>query len=137
LAGTVINLTLSYILAYRIGPSAFSIGLLVAFFIQIALFTFGLKKKVPEFDLKQAALITGKLLACTAAMVVLVVFCNLYLQQAGWMMYYSDRMQYLLRTLIGIGIGGISYISLTIIFKCADFSVLTRVVSRILKKEVK
>lgn len=137
LAGTVINLTISYILAYRIGPSAFSIGLLVAFFIQIALFTFGLKRKVPEFDLKQAALISGKLLVCTAAMAVLVMIGNYYLQQASWMLSYSDRMQYLLRTMIGIGIGGVSYIGLTVIFKCADFSVLSRVVNRILKKDVK
>ncbi len=137
LAGTVINLTISYILAYRIGPAAFSIGLLVAFFIQIALFTFGLKRKVPEFDLKQAAFISGKLLACTAAMAVLVLIGNYYLQQAPWILSYSDRMQYLLRTLIGIGIGGVSYIGLTVVFKCADFSVLTRVVYRILKKDVK
>lgn len=137
LAGTAINLTLSYILAYRIGPSAFSIGLLVAFFIQIALFTFGLKRKVAEFDLKQAILISGKLLGCTLGMMVLVMLGNYYLQRAAWMLHYSDRMQYLLRTLIGIGIGGVSYIGLTVIFKCADFSVLTRVMNRILKKDIK
>lgn len=137
LAGTVINLVISYILAYRIGPTAFSIGLLVAFFIQIALFTFGLKRKVAEFDLKQASLISAKLIGCTVAMVLLVVAGNYYLQQAAWMMDYSDRMKYLLRTLAGIGIGGVSYIGLTVIFKCADFSVLTRVVARILKKDKK
>ncbi|MBL7996510.1 murein biosynthesis integral membrane protein MurJ [bacterium] len=137
LAGTVINLAISYVLAYKIGPSAFSIGLLVAFIIQIGLFTFGLKRKVAEFDLKHAATVSSKLFGCTAAMVILVILCNYYLQHAAWMQPYSGRMQYLLRTLSGIGIGGVSYIGLTVVFKCADFSVLTRVVERIFKKDTK
>ncbi len=134
LAGTVINLTISYILAYEIGPQAFSIGLLVAFLIQISLFVIGLKRKVSEFDLKQAITMASKLIGCTAFMYLLVWAFNVYLQQAGWMMHYSERMQYLLRTVIGIGVGGVSYIGLTVIFKCADFSVLSRVMGRILKK---
>ena len=135
LAGTVVNLTISYILAYRIGPSAFSIGLLIAFLIQIALFTIGLKRRVSEFDLKHAVTISIKLIGCTIGMIILVMAGNFYLEQSAWMVHYSERMRYLLRTLIGIGIGGISYIGLTIIFKCADFSVLSRVLERIIKKK--
>jgi peptidoglycan biosynthesis protein MviN/MurJ (putative lipid II flippase) len=134
LAGTAVNLAISYIFAYEIGPQAFSIGLLVAFLIQIALFVIGLKRKTAEFDLKQSGLIASKLMGCTTVMALLVLGVNNYLQQASWMVHYSERMQYLIRTLTGIGVGGVSYIGLTVVFKCADFSVLSRVVNRILKK---
>jgi putative peptidoglycan lipid II flippase len=135
LLGTIINLTISYVFAYQIGPAAFSIGLLVAFTIQIILFVFGLKSRVPEFDLKSAWINSSKLAGCTLAMAVIVFVCNYLLKTNTWMMGHSDRIQYLLRTLIGMGIGAAVYFGLTLIFKCADFSVLNRVMGRILKKE--
>jgi putative peptidoglycan lipid II flippase len=132
--GTIINLTISYVLAFRIGPSAFSIGLLVAFSIQIILFVIGLKSRVTEFDLKSAIANASKLLGCTLAMAFVVWTCNYFLRHNAWMTGHSERIQYLMRTLIGMGLGAGVYFLLTVIFKCADFSVLNRVMGRILKR---
>ncbi len=134
LFGTIVNLTISYVFAFQIGPSAFSIGLLVAFFIQICLFVFGLKSRIAEFDLKSAGVNSSKLLGCALAMAGVVLMCNYFLQHNSWMLTHTDRIQYLLRTVIGIGIGAAIYFSLTVVFKCADFSVLNRVMGRIFKK---
>lgn len=135
LAGTVINLGLSYFLAGTMGPASFSLGILVAFAIQIALFTFGLKHRVHEFDLSEVLRTTGKLAACTAAMGLLVWIVNAYLVRNDVLAAWSVRMQYLLRTAAGIGLGAASYLILTAIFRCADYSVVRRVLGRIIHRE--
>jgi putative peptidoglycan lipid II flippase len=134
LIGTVINLTISYMLAFRIGPSAFSLGILVAFAIQIGFFTVGLKKRVVQFDIRQVWHTSYKLVACAAIMMALVLTLNRWLADGPWLASYSLRMQYLMRTVLGIGLGAVSYVGLTVLFRCADFSVLNRVTGRLFKK---
>ena len=137
LIGTIINLGLSYYLAFKIGPSAFSIGILAAFSIQIVLFLTGLKQKVAEFDLRVALIILAKISFCAVIMGIAVFSVNAYLTQAAFMQDLSGRMQYLLRTSIGIASGILVYIPLTVVFKCADFTVFSRVLARILNRPQK
>jgi len=132
--GTAINLVLSYVLAQTIGPAAFSLGLLVAFAIQVVLFIFGLKKKIPEFDLQHALSASYKLIGCAVAMGLVVAVLNQYLNQAEFLIHRTDRIQFLIRTAAGMGVGSMVYIGLTILFKCADFTVFQRVMGRITKK---
>ncbi len=135
LIGTVVNLSISYFFAASMGATSFSLGLFVGFFLQIILFTFGLKRRVPEFDLNSGLLGAAKLTACAMAMSVVVFFANDFLLSAPWMLTRSDRLQYLIRLLSGMGLGVGVYFSLTYIFKCADFSVFDRVLGRILKRK--
>jgi putative peptidoglycan lipid II flippase len=135
LVGTLVNFTISYILAYLIGPSAFSLGILCGFSLQIVLFVAGLKRKVPEFDLKPALISMFKLSVCALIMAIAVWLLNEYLKTSLYLGSYSDRMQYLVRTVAGICTGAILYIAMTYVFRCADFSVLQRVTNRILRKK--
>lgn len=137
LAGTVVNLFISVLLAPRLGPSAFSLGLLIAFSIQIVLFVFGLKRKVAEFDIRMALITAGKLLGCSLGMGVVVWASVTWMDDRPWILARTIRMQYLIKTLIGMGIGASVYFVLTIVFKCADFSVLGRVVDRVLGRNKK
>lgn len=135
LIGTVVNLALSFALAEEFGASAFSLGLLAAFLIQITLFVFGLKKRVPEFDLRTASTTTLKLGLCAAIMGLAVLLFLYGMEEWQWMSGRSPRMIYLVRVVAGMGIGSAVYFACTILFKCADLSVLHRVWGRILRKK--
>lgn len=133
--GTIINLGISYSLAQSMGPSAFSLGLLAAFLIQIVLFTFGLKRRVPEVDIQSATLTAGKLLACALAQGAVVWILVQWLPTLSFINQRAQRMQDLMVVGTSIVAGMIVYFTLTAVFKCADFSVLQRVLNRIMKKE--
>ncbi|GEM_PF-1928374 len=135
LIGTVVNFSISYFLAFEIGPAAFSLGLLTAFSLQVILFVFGMKRKVPEFDLRQALISASRLTLCALIMGAAVWLINRWLSNADFVHVYSERIQYLLRTVAGIVLGGALYITLTYVFRCADFSVIRRVAGRLLNKK--
>ncbi|NUM80660.1 murein biosynthesis integral membrane protein MurJ [bacterium] len=134
LIGTAVNLSISYIFSQTMGPTAFSLGLLIAFSIQIILFVVGLKRKVPEFELRKPLMDAAKLLACSLLMAIAVMMVNYVLTNTEWMLSKSLRAQYLTRAGVGITIGVVVYLGLTVVFKCADFSVINRVLNRILKR---
>jgi putative peptidoglycan lipid II flippase len=134
LIGTAFNLALCYVLAARFGATAFSIGLLAAFLIQITLFVVGLKRKVPEFDIRAAAVNSIKLGLCALAMGAVVIGFLAAWDRFGWMAESSYRLIALARVGGGIMIGAIFYFALTMIFKCADFSVVERVWARVIKR---
>lgn len=134
LIGTVLNLALCYVLATQFGATAFSIGLLAAFLIQIMLFVLGLKRKVPEFDLRTAAINSTKLGLCTLAMGAAVAGFLAIWDRFDWMAGSSYRWIALSRVVSGMAIGTILYFALTMMFKCADFSVIERVWARVMNK---
>lgn len=134
LAGTMVNLAISYFLAPALGPSAFSLGLLVAFAMQAAMFTFGLKMKVKEYNLRSVLMIFLKLAVCALLMGAAVYGLKQWMSQSEWFVGYSQRMKYLINVAGGITAGFGLYIALTVLFRCADFSVLKRVRERIMKK---
>lgn len=133
-AGTVINLGISYGLADRLGPSSFSLGILVAFVIQIVLFTAGLKRRVPEFDLSQVLQTSARLSLCAAVMGLVVWGLNVMFDRSDLLASAGPRMVYLIRTFSGMAVGAVCYVGLTVIFKCADFAVLHRVMGRFAKR---
>ncbi len=134
LAGTAMNLAISYFLSPSMGPSAFSLGLLVAFFMQAAMFTFGLKMKVKEYDLRSVLVVLLKLSLCAVLMGAAVHGLKQWMSQTEWFADYSQRMKHLIIVTGGITAGFGLYIALTVLFRCADFSALRRVRERIIKK---
>jgi putative peptidoglycan lipid II flippase len=133
LAGTVINLLISYFLSPVMGAAAFSLGLLCAFSLQMAMFTIGLKMKVKEYNLKSVMIVSLKLFLCALIMAGAVYGFREWAYASDFISAYSARMQYLFVVVAGIVLGFALYVILTIIFRCADFSVIRRVSGRILK----
>lgn len=129
--GTIINLAISYFLAPSLGPAAFSLGLLIAFMIQIGLFTFSLKLKIPSFDLITVLRLTTKLLVAAVGMALLVYLTKYGIHESGWLKDISPRWRDLVITVTGIIVGIASYISLTFLLRCADFTVLQKVRHRL------
>jgi putative peptidoglycan lipid II flippase len=133
LAGTIINLLISYFLSPVLGVAAFSLGLLCAFSVQMVMFTIGLKMKIKEYDLKSVLMVSAKLMVCALIMTASVYAFKEWAYTSDFISGYSARMQYLFVVVTGIVLGFGVYVVLTMIFRCADFSVIRRVSGRIFK----
>ncbi len=133
LAGTVINLLISYFLSSSMGPAAFSLGLLCAFSLQIMMFTAGLKMKISEYNLKAILSVSLKMTACALIMAAFVFVFKEWLVYSSVITEYSQRIQYLISVSGGVILGFGVYITASVVLRCADFSVIKRVSGRIIK----